>query len=47
MGFLKSGADIFRKVEDLDKQQRDYERMMAKMRLNTQNNDFEAPKVIA
>ncbi len=42
MGFLKSGEDIFRKVEDINKQQRDYERMLAKMRVNT--HDFDTPR---
>jgi len=42
MGYLKNGEDIFKKVEDIDKQQRNYEKMLAKLRLNTQ--DFEMPK---
>ena len=42
MGFLKSGEDIFKKVEDIDKQQRDYERMLAKMRVNS--HDFDIPR---
>ena len=42
MGFLKSGEDIFKKVEDIDKQQRDYERMLAKLRVNP--HDFDMPR---
>ena len=42
MGFLKSGEDIFKKVEDIDKQQRDYERMLAKLRVNS--HDFDMPR---
>ena len=41
MGFLKSGDDIFKKVEDVDKQQRDYERMLAKLRVSNHNHDFD------
>lgn len=39
---MKSGEDIFKKVEDIDKQQRDYERMLAKLSVNS--HDFDMPR---
>ena len=42
MGFLKSGEDIFKKVEDIDKQQRDFEKMLVKLRVNS--HDFDMPR---
>ena len=45
MGFIKTGEDPFRKVEDIDKQQREYAKMMLKMRNNTQTDNFETQKV--